>query len=47
MVVADALAPFVLTLLALGHGDRAIAAFTAELARAAGRGLAMAQPLRL
>ena len=33
VVVADALAPFVPTLLALGHGDQAIAAFTAELAR--------------
>jgi hypothetical protein len=32
VVVADALAPFVPTLLALGHGDQAIAAFTAELA---------------
>jgi thymidylate kinase len=33
VVVADALAPFAPTLLALGHGDQAIAAFTAELAR--------------
>jgi thymidylate kinase len=32
VVVADALAPFVPTLLALGHGDQAIAAFTAEVA---------------
>lgn len=31
VVVADALAPFVPTLLALGHGDRVIAAFVAEL----------------
>lgn len=32
VVVADALAPFVPTLLALGHGDQAIASFSAELA---------------
>jgi hypothetical protein len=32
VVVADAPAPFVPTLLALGHGDQAIAAFTAEIA---------------
>jgi thymidylate kinase len=32
VVVADALLPFVPTLLAMGHGDRAVAAFTRELA---------------
>lgn len=32
VVMADALAPFVPTLLALGHGDEAITEFTAELA---------------
>lgn len=31
VVVADALVPFVPTLLAMGHGDRAIAAFTGAL----------------
>jgi hypothetical protein len=31
VVVADALVPFVPTLLAMGHGDRAIAAFAGEL----------------
>jgi thymidylate kinase len=33
VVIADALAPYVPTLLALGHGDQEIAAFTTKLAR--------------